>query len=62
MICSKCQKDHTEPNDGPLTVCEREEYRAMGSYNKRNGETYRAYGTGNRIQLREILKINSKKS
>lgn len=28
--CSKCKLDHSKPNTGPLTECEREAYFAQG--------------------------------
>lgn len=53
MECKKCKKDHTKKNEGPLTVCEIEEYRKQGSVSNHtlNNSKYHAFGTGNRFQF-----------
>ena len=52
-MCPDCQKDHTKKNEGPLTICELEEYKEMGakSSHTMSGASYRAFGTGNRFQF-----------
>lgn len=53
MICKRCKMDHTKRNEGPLTVCEAEEYRKTGSWGSYGGKRVDGFGIGqNRFQLR----------
>lgn len=50
MTCKKCSKDHNQKNEGPLTVCELEEYLKSGSVSTAGNKKVHAFGAGNRFQ------------
>ncbi len=54
-ICKRCHKDHNEEGVGPLTVCEREAYFAMGAVGKtKSNEKIQGFGLGQgRFQFKD---------